>query len=1531
MKRAWEDVQGHIGFTQRLLTVMRKATVVAGGSSSTHDQLKMIAESSAATMVADARFALGANDGAYLRSNVMPLQTADTGCDLNNNLSTRLIPEMEAAGRAGLLDALHTELSERIEDGESGITDALQTAVWMLSISEVEEFVKMQLGAANQSDTAREARAMVEELFTSGGTLNVFVKNRNRQAQCEILRALLLLFDKPRKLVETQLETTLGPNGTGTLLPNAGLDRLATAARFTPSSLDAEKFRYRSLEVRRLEAAATFVHALKTNRLDFSVVTFPVGYDASDELDHPHSLFETLLRKERRDKRHRAVAIGDLYDGEGRERLTAEKFENDVKMEIAKLAAFKRDVLEPASDAVAQAPEGSFEKREFKFLENKANAMESNLLRLEAKRRLALLWTKLSKAVTPDGASLLSRIASLGLGGETQDEFNRQYKEALKRNDTAAMMNLLESRATKEQMQEAGLDFDTVRKQFEDQDTAVKRMTEKFNAALLAVADSDPGQQFSRLNGYALFDKNGNRKNIKALEQEAEAAEENAGRLGKEKVVPAIQAADRDPANNQKKQWVTFFKNKVATIRAGGLYIRKEVEYSSLWEELEVVAQGLTNLSKDIPLETDVSIAVRDRNLKEIEDLLFGPQFQPAGEVLANVQTLKEVLRERISAAREMEGQLEDLKGKLEEAIKAEIASDPAAGGPPALEPNAQDPKTFVTTIPEGSKRPPIPDYEVDRSIGFCTNLGPLGEQYREEVEGALCAAISQLREDGGAVVSLDRKTVRKAGVSPFFTAPRNRLLNREGEEDWWTRKLWPDGNARNVAVADLAGEIDTFAPTSQSTLMDRGAYSMVYALARGLCGYRPPHHAVPNDATKLLYNLPRYEFPGIQAVKLDGLSAEEQRRKKRNETLAFGTNGANGIVLKEDFVSSGTVDQPEADDERTALWAPVKAANVEDTLNYTPTPQGIGNSKPADFAVATACVLEFLVDHYNEEADRDGVLENTVRLAKACAAFAKISQMNSLGVVFAEESLKDLCNPYPIGNDAQHYFLTRPVMRCPGPRGKVLYPCDAGLATFARLKVASGNAPDLFDLPLDDAFGKCSQDILNCEARIPVSRANATAYMRAAIESEDGLPVPLYVAAAPGLQGVKNPDPESFGAPTLRGVVDTSFFPKEGEEAGEVDNLEAVLRSGLQMCTRLGQMKCELEAVEESRKNQPPESNPDDVARERREAVWTDAMREACISGDRLYAFLRQLSGTISEQVDTICQIDEGMLVRQQQQQRVNRQRMAERAAQEHMQLVRNVIGSVIRESGLTLGIAKDGDIGQLKVVSNTLRKQASEVASGTAGSTEGFFSNSVRLENLLAQGTGEMTLSDLFARLKDAGTALQQAAISAQPIDGVPGSGASLDFLSAPRNSLVLRYKPEALAAIKKAFETFQREMRSQHNHIFHRAISAYELIEGKDESLVMAFASFAAHVLVHSRLYSTSTAMYVAAWPAAANAQQLKISLQRLVRVACEYLASSGAPNFLANGGRDAYFGTTAAPMRYAAPRSELPYRGGWHVYA
>lgn len=365
-------------------------------------------------------------------------------------------------------------------------------------------------------------------------------------------------------------------------------------------------------------------------------------------------------------------------------------------------------------------------------------------------------------------------------------------------------------------------------------------------------------------------------------------------------------------------------------------------------------------------------------------------------------------------------------------------------------------------------------------------------------------------------------------------------------------------------------------------------------------------------------------------------------------------------------------------------------------------------------------------------------------------------------------------------------------------------------------------------------------------------------------------------------------------------GIFNKGYYGFLGEiiKIGEQHNLE------VKQLDHLTAIRAQLDKDAKNAKS------TDDFNKGKRRAVWNDALRESCISQDRLYAFVRQLSGTISENVDAVCLIDEGLLVRQQREQREGRQRLATQAAQEQMTLVRNVFGAVLRDSGLSLGIDTKDSTAELKVVSSTLRKQASELASGAAGTTGGYFTNAVRLENLLGSGTGEITLKELFEKLGTVGNAIQKAAFAGDS-QYEEEDTASLDFLSAPRNSLLLRYKPEALSAIRQAFQLFQREMQYQGGRMTRR-ISAFELVEGNDDELSTAFATFSAHVLVHSRMYSSGTAMYIGAWPAAANAQQLKISLQRLVSCAQGYAWHTSTPAFGAERGREAYFSSARGSM-------------------
>jgi hypothetical protein len=679
------------------------------------------------------------------------------------------------------------------------------------------------------------------------------------------------------------------------------------------------------------------------------------------------------------------------------------------------------------------------------------------------------------------------------------------------------------------------------------------------------------------------------------------------------------------------------------------------------------------------------------------------------------------------------------------------------------------------------------------------------------------------------------------------------------------------------TSEGDRYSGISPFFTPSTKNANEPDSYAVAYCLSRGLCARSAPHH---NHDGKLPYSVPRSVLGDEAALPPEPVNKLE---------FGKGVFGRAMIDSRLDFadelVEPGKLFVEET--EQLAKWAPVTVSSSGKI--------GLASKASKAFkghdAVAKSVICEVLVNFYKSRTTP----RNSDRLlGLACAAAAKIMQLEHMNTVLNHDDLLTLCDPNPMDEKSESvFFLTRPVVRCPGPKAPVLYPCDAGLAYYSTSFAADDAPGSPVGAPGASVGTDAGEDS-------PTPRNVLTAHMRKAIAEDeaDGDDVPIYIAASPTLNTLPNT------TPTPPNVTDAeaarSVFPKDASNSNH-ERLHSVLLGAYAQCQQLRHIECEEKAIEDATNNLRSQKVPtaDEAARMRRQLVWNDAQREACISGDRLWAFVRLLSGTISENVDAVCMIDEGMLVRQQQQDQERGMRLSERAAQEHMQLVRSVFSAVIRESGLTLGIDQTGEINELKVVSNALRKQATELAAGQGGG--GLFANSVRLENLLSKGTGEMTLAQLFDELQNAGRALQ---VAAEPTSVNIPTSASLDFLSAPRNSLLLRYKPEALAAMRHAFDVFQQEIASHHWHSMRR-ISAYELIEGADETLTSAFAQFTAHTLVNSRMYSSATAMYIGAWPAAANATQLKISLQRLVRAACSYVTKSEKPMFFADEGRALYF--------------------------
>ena len=357
-----------------------------------------------------------------------------------------------------------------------------------------------------------------------------------------------------------------------------------------------------------------------------------------------------------------------------------------------------------------------------------------------------------------------------------------------------------------------------------------------------------------------------------------------------------------------------------------------------------------------------------------------------------------------------------------------------------------------------------------------------------------------------------------------------------------------------------------------------------------------------------------------------------------------------------------------------------------------------------------------------------------------------------------------------------------------------------------------------------------------------------------------------------------------------------------------KISKLRAIVFEGLDAFEELrcnekeqDKMRQNLEELKQQRERLQDPDDPDDLvdttARKRRRDVWSDGLREAALASDKLYAFARQLGGAIGEPISEVAIIDDSKLAAESKQLRDARRRASQRAAEQHADLVKNVIAQVIKDSQLQLGIADQGssfagtsagavDLGKLKVVSGALRREASDLAGlGKEGETDRFFGNAVKLESLLRSGTGEMSFSDLLAQLRVAGQQLQQATVGDVDLEGA-ASSTSIEYLSSPRNSLMLRWRPEALAAVREAFAVFGQEMRLAHRGVAVREIRAYELIEGRDGELTTLFATLCGLKMAANRLHSSSSSMYTSAWAARNNNQQLRIALARVVRRACTY---------------------------------------------
>ena len=238
----------------------------------------------------------------------------------------------------------------------------------------------------------------------------------------------------------------------------------------------------------------------------------------------------------------------------------------------------------------------------------------------------------------------------------------------------------------------------------------------------------------------------------------------------------------------------------------------------------------------------------------------------------------------------------------------------------------------------------------------------------------------------------------------------------------------------------------------------------------------------------------------------------------------------------------------------------------------------------------------------------------------------------------------------------------------------------------------------------------------------------------------------------------------------------------------------------------------------------------------------------------------------------------------------RERRQEVLKASSQFQSRLIERVMQGVLRDSKLQFDLQADPAAQgrqaatELVVVNKETVDRVRDLAQGTSGMP--FFTQNVQLERTLGSSSEPMRLVDLMERLQRLAMQVREGMLDAINQSSIDGTRSSLEYLSRPRNSYLVRLKPEAFAAIKAAYSTFSTEWRNKLQMSMRRP-SAWECIEGTDMNLTNAFAEFCAHKMAHSRMFGSSHAGYIGATPARANAIQLRMALQKLVSRAHEYV--------------------------------------------
>lgn len=739
-------------------------------------------------------------------------------------------------------------------------------------------------------------------------------------------------------------------------------------------------------------------------------------------------------------------------------------------------------------------------------------------------------------------------------------------------------------------------------------------------------------------------------------------------------------------------------------------------------------------------------------------------------------------------------------------------------------------------------------------------------------------------------------------------------------------------------------GPIDSIAPRRDGRLGPESLF-VDFCLVRGLCGFFGPHQqataaAASNPALHppLEYHYPtvpmaNYTQGSLMRLHDAPISSEMLHAARDLQKRLYGSPEGLLDKLRTDFVGDVVDVATESEVARPALWAPVPWQEAG-------TPDLSLDDEVAMEACAAA-TYEFMSESFKKNAASFETRRRPathVKLLRAAAAAAKIMQLSPMTTVHSE--LQDARFVTKPSDSPEVTYVTRPVQRCKDAKpldDRVRVPVDVGLARFIRLSDSAGTGargptpPPPLEVPAhansDKSYVAAWDTASSAVQPVLVDNTTLDGWLQGGVEAAwpGGASAwtlersfSMYVGAAA--------DSSPVSTANVEAAFDARDCPVAREMAAadlEASVVQNALAGALMATRELEQVEHEDAYIQKLRTKGSAEQqgvfgvkamagNIEDASRDRRMGVWSDALREVSVSGDRLYRFVTQLTGAIGESADSAISWEDEDLKQMSKEAAARQKALAERVARFQTKLVESVVSSTLKASKLQLevrgGSSGDGHDGELVVLSGEVKDNLRQVMAGEGG--HGLFEANVELNDLLGTAARPMHIGHIVNKLQ----AVSQEYHNQVAHDLTPNVPASYARVVEPRNSFMMHLKPDTSNAIQKAFDYITAEMR--HCDGLHRHIYLWEFVEGRDWALVTRFAELVGLMLQNTRMRSGSFAAYVGNAQLITNTQNIRTQLQRLRSQVCTYLSTQhNAPLFLHENGRTHYFGGSVKPTSNA----------------